>query len=157
MIQLNRGLARLTLTKLFFVAEFFYASGAVAIKCSIAVTLLRIADSRRRFVWTIWAIMGASLISCIVFCAGVGNICHPIERLWGATTEGSCDQRLNSNVSFFFSAIEILTDWALAILPGVLLWNVQMKAKIKFFVSILRSRTLSSCSVTTILFLYTTE
>ncbi|KAK8079035.1 hypothetical protein PG994_002842 [Apiospora phragmitis] len=33
-------------TKLFFIAEFFYAACTVLIKCSISVTLLRIADAR---------------------------------------------------------------------------------------------------------------
>ncbi|KFY00763.1 hypothetical protein V490_01210 [Pseudogymnoascus sp. VKM F-3557] len=123
--------------KLFFIAEFFYASGAAFIKCSIAITLLRIADSRRSFTWTIWVIMGATGISAIVFIAGIANICHPITTLWGETTTGSCNLKLNSDVSFFFSAIEIVTDFSLAILPAILLWNIQMKARVKFSVAII--------------------
>ncbi|KFY36228.1 hypothetical protein V494_05202 [Pseudogymnoascus sp. VKM F-4513 (FW-928)] len=123
--------------KLFFIAEFFYASGAAFIKCSIAITLLRIADSRRGFTWTIWVIMAATGISAVVFIAGISNICHPITTLWGETTTGSCNLKLNSDVSFFFSAIEIVTDFSLAILPAVLLWNIQMKAKVKFSVAVI--------------------
>lgn len=123
--------------KLFFIAEFFYASAAVLIKCSIAVTLLRIADARRRFTWTIWGIMIATAISAIIFIGGVANICHPITTLWGETTTGSCNLELNSNVSFFFSAVEIATDWSLAILPAFLLWNIQMKPKVKISVAII--------------------
>ncbi|KFZ04955.1 hypothetical protein V501_08804 [Pseudogymnoascus sp. VKM F-4519 (FW-2642)] len=123
--------------KLFFIAEFFYASGASFIKCSIAITLLRIADTRRSFMWTIWAIMAATAISAIVFIAGIANICHPITTLWGETTTGSCNLKLNSDVSFFFSAIEIVTDFSLAILPAILLWNIQMKARVKFSVAII--------------------
>lgn len=63
--------------QLFFIAEFFYASGAVAIKCSIAVTLLRIAASRGHFVYSIWAVMIATVLSAIIFMIGVANICHP--------------------------------------------------------------------------------
>ncbi|KAH8649746.1 hypothetical protein BGZ60DRAFT_389470 [Tricladium varicosporioides] len=124
-------------TKLFFIAEFFYASGAVAIKSSIAVTLLRIADSRRRFVYSIWGIIIATIISALIFIIGIANICHPITTLWGETTTGSCNLKLNSDVSFFFSAIEIFTDWSLAILPAVLLWNVQMKKNVKLSVAII--------------------
>ncbi|CZR65919.1 related to integral membrane protein [Phialocephala subalpina] len=134
-------------TKLFFIAEFFYASGAVAIKCSIAITLLRIADTRRQFVWVIWSIMIASFLSSVIFIIGVANICHPITTLWGETTTGSCNLKLNSDVSFFFSAIEIATDWALAILPGVLLWNIQMKSKVKASVAlILGMAAFASCA-----------
>lgn len=123
--------------KLFFIAEYFYASGAVAIKCSIAVTLLRIAATRRRFAWTIWGIIIATIISCIVFIAGISNICQPITTLWGETTTGSCNLKLNSDVSFFFSAIEIVTDWSLAVLPAALLWNVQMKSNVKLSVAVI--------------------
>jgi hypothetical protein len=123
--------------KLFFIAEFFYASGAVVIKCSIAITLIRIADSRRRFTWTIYGIMASTAISAIIFMIGVANICHPITTLWGQTTTGSCNLKLDSDVSFFFSAIEILTDWSLAILPAVLLWKIQMKTRVKVSVAII--------------------
>jgi hypothetical protein len=125
--------------QLFFIAEFFYASAAVTIKCSIAVTLIRIADTRRRFVWTIWGIMIATAISAIIFMIGIANICHPITTLWGETTTGSCDLKLNSDVSFFFSAVEIATDWSLAILPAALLWNIQMKSRVKLSVALILS------------------
>ncbi|TFA98211.1 hypothetical protein CCMA1212_009998 [Trichoderma ghanense] len=124
-------------TKLFFIAEFFYSSGTVFIKSSIAVTLLRIADARRRYKWTIWAVIISTIVSCIVFIAGISNICHPITTLWGETTTGTCNLQLNSDVSFFFSAIEILTDWTLAVLPAALLWGVQMKSKVKFSVAVI--------------------
>jgi hypothetical protein len=129
----------LTSFKLFFIAEFFYASGAAAIKGSIAVTLLRIADTRRRFVYPIWAIIGATTFSAIIFIIGVANICHPITTLWGETTTGSCNAKLNSDVSFFFSAIEITTDWALALLPAALLWHIQMKRTVKLSVAVILS------------------
>ena len=48
-----------------------------------------------------------------------------------------CVSMLVRNVSFFFSAIEILTDWSLALLPAVLLWNVQMKGRVKTSVAII--------------------
>ncbi|KAH8588981.1 hypothetical protein B0O99DRAFT_524156 [Bisporella sp. PMI_857] len=132
--------------KLFFIAEFFYASGAVAIKCSIAVTLLRIADARRRFVWTIWSIMISTAISAVIFILVIANICRPITALWGETT-GTCNLKLNSDVSFFFSAVEIATDWALAVLPAVLLWNIQMKRRIKVSVAmILSMAAFASCA-----------
>lgn len=74
--------------------------------------------------------MGISFASSLIFIIGIANICHPINTLWGETT-GVCNLKLNSDVSFFFSAIEIVTDFALAILPWVLLRNVQMKSRVK--------------------------
>ncbi|PQE31840.1 cation-transporting atpase 4 protein [Rutstroemia sp. NJR-2017a WRK4] len=133
--------------KLFFIAEFFYASSAVTIKCSVAITLLRIAGSRRHYVWTIWGIMATTGISAIIFMIVIANICHPITTLWGETTHGSCNAKLNSDVSLFFSVVEIFTDWALAILPAILLWNIQMKARMKVSVAcILGLAAFASCA-----------
>ncbi|KAK8112771.1 hypothetical protein PG984_013297 [Apiospora sp. TS-2023a] len=124
-------------TKLFFIAEFFYASCTVLIKCSISMTLLRIADARRRFVWTLWAVMGLTAIAAVIFILIIANICHPITMLWGATTEGTCSPSLNSTVSFFFSGVSIVTDLVLAILPGILLWNLRLKKTVKLSVMVI--------------------
>ncbi len=109
----------------------------MAIKSSIAITLLRIAATRKGFTYIIWFLIFASVAAAIIFITGIANICHPITTLWGETTTGSCNLKLNSNVSFFFSAIEILTDWSLAILPAVLLWNIQMKVNVKVSVAMI--------------------
>lgn len=106
------------------------------IKGSICVCLLRIADTRRRFVWSLWTIIAATTIAPVIFILTIANICHPITALWGETT-GVCNSSLNSNVSYFFSAVSIFTDWAIAILPGVLLWNVQMKRRVKGSVAVI--------------------
>lgn len=125
--------------KLFFVAELFYAACTALIKSSICVTLLRIADARRRFTWTLWATLAAAAMAAVVFIICVANICHPITTLWGETTTGECNPHLNSSVSFFFSAIAILTDFTLAIVPVFLLWNVQMNVRVKISVILMLS------------------
>jgi hypothetical protein len=61
---------------------------------------------------------------------------HPINTLWGASN-GTCNLKLNSDVSLFFSAIEIITDWSLALLPAILLWKVQMKSSVKISVAVI--------------------
>jgi hypothetical protein len=61
--------------QLFYIAEYFYSISAMFIKCSIAVTLLRIAPSDRRFTWSLWAIIGATCIAALAFVIGIANIC----------------------------------------------------------------------------------
>ncbi|KAH7397129.1 hypothetical protein BKA66DRAFT_408557 [Pyrenochaeta sp. MPI-SDFR-AT-0127] len=137
--QFARDLPPLTISrgiKYFYIAEYFYAVSAMFIKISVAVTLLRIAVARKPFVWTLWALIGATIIAALVFCIGIANICHPINTLWGES-KGTCNLQLNTNVSLFFSAIEILTDFSLSIMPAVLLWNVQMKGKVKSSVAVM--------------------
>ncbi|KAM5376453.1 hypothetical protein ACJZ2D_005507 [Fusarium nematophilum] len=135
-------------TKLFFVAQFFYSACTVPIKTSICVALLRIADSRRRFAWTIWAVIMMTSIAAVVFIIATANVCHPITTLWGETTTGTCNTKLNSSIGFFFSAVSIVTDWTMAILPGVLLWNVQMKTKVKLPVIVMLSLGVFASSAT---------
>lgn len=130
--------SKLTPWKLFYIAEYFYASCTLPIKGSICVCLLRIADTRRRFVWSLWIIIGATVIAPIIFIIAIANICHPITALWGET-EGVCTSSLNSDASYFFSAVSIFTDWAIALLPAVLLWNVQMKWRVKGSVAVILS------------------
>ncbi|EFW99960.1 cation-transporting ATPase 4 [Grosmannia clavigera kw1407] len=120
----------MTGTKLFYIAEYFYAGCTAPIKWSICVCLIRIAESRRAIVYVIWGVMGMSACATLIFIITIANICHPIQTLWGAA-HGTCNARLNSDVSFFFSAVSIVTDWTLATLPAFLLWNIQMKPRVK--------------------------
>ena len=124
------------MSQLFFIAEFFYASCTVPIKCSICVTLLRIATARRPYELFLYSLMVLVVASAIIFNVAVGNLCKPIEALWGEKP-GVCNPSLNSSVSFYFSAVAILTDWSLAIVPGFLLWNVQMKGRVKISVALI--------------------
>jgi len=141
------------LLQLFYIAEYFYAVGAMFIKISVAVALLRIAANRKPFKWGLWALIAATVIAAAVFCIGIANICtfvycptynactnclpgHPINTLWGES-KGVCNLQLNTNVSLFYSAIEIAADFSLSILPAILLWNVQMKTRVKSSVAIM--------------------
>lgn len=81
--------------------------------------------------------MALSFLSAVAFIVAIANIYRPITTLWGETTTGSCNIQLNGDVSYFFSAMEILTDGALALLPAVLLWNVQMRRRVKASVAVI--------------------
>lgn len=122
--------------QLFYIAEFFYASCTVPIKCSICVTLLRIATARRPYELFLYTIIALVITSVIIFNIAVGNLCQPVEALWGEKP-GVCNANLNSSVGFFFSAVAIVTDWSLAIVPGFLLWNVQMRGRVKISVALI--------------------
>jgi hypothetical protein len=61
---------------------------------------------------------------------------HPINTLWGESN-GTCNLQLNTNVSLFYSAIEIAADFSLSIMPAILLWNVQMKGAVKASVAVM--------------------
>lgn len=126
----------LCVRQIFYIAEFFYAACTVPIKGSICVCLVRIADARRRFVWSLWGLVALQTLAAIIFIITIGNICHPVTAMLGETA-GVCNANLNSHISFFFSGVSILTDLMLAILPALLLWPIQMKRRLKFSVVII--------------------
>ncbi|CAN9349984.1 unnamed protein product [Alternaria alternata] len=99
------------------------------VKISVAVALLRIAANRQFFTWGLRALIGATIVAALVFC-------HPINTLWGESN-GTCNLQLNTNVSLFYSAIEIAADFSLSIMPAILLWNVQMKGAVKASVAVM--------------------
>ncbi|KAF5024354.1 hypothetical protein F66182_3584 [Fusarium sp. NRRL 66182] len=99
--------------------------------------MLRICDARRRFVWTLWGVIAIMIITALIFILAIANVCYPIMTLWAETTHGTCNPRLDSTIGFFFSAVSILTDWTLAILLGILLWNIQIKPRVKLSVGLM--------------------
>jgi hypothetical protein len=62
--------------QLFYVAEYFYAVSAMFIKISVAVTLIRIAAGKIWLVWTLWGLIGVTIIAALVFCIGIANVCE---------------------------------------------------------------------------------
>jgi hypothetical protein len=77
---LNTCSAKLTGIQLFYIAEYFYAAGAMFIKISVAVALLRIAAAHPSFVWGLWGLIGITIIAALVFVIGIANICKSLLR-----------------------------------------------------------------------------
>lgn len=117
-------------TKYYFMAQFAYFSGTVPIKLSICVALLRIAGVNRAFSLTLHAVGVLTVLSAVVSIIVTANICHPASALWGEA-EGSCNYGMNSGVGYFFSAVSIVTDWTLAILPAFMVYKLQLKRSLK--------------------------
>jgi hypothetical protein len=82
--------------------------------------------------------MAVSSVSALLFILGLPHICHPIGALWGEVP-GKCNASLNSSLSYFLSVVSIVTDWALAGLPIFMLWNLQLKRRIKIYAAFILS------------------
>ncbi|KPA35828.1 cation-transporting atpase 4 protein [Fusarium langsethiae] len=80
----------------------------------------------------------------ITFVSGIGSMagivasCSPPSAFWDSST-GTCNALINTTAAYFISACSILTDFALAILPGFMLWKVQMRRSAKVSVAIILS------------------
>lgn len=110
----------------YYPAELIYVASSVPIRCSICVALIRISGIWRGCVWTLHAIMSLTVVNFVVFTVALLNVCKPISAMWDHGA-GTCNQHLNVAVSYFFSAVAILTDWTIAVLPIFLVWNIKMK------------------------------
>lgn len=121
-------------TKFYFIAQFAYVSCTVPIKLSICVALLRIAGVNRTYSRILYAVGALTILSAVIVIIVIANICHPAAALWGGA-EGTCNYALNSGIGYFLSAVSIVTDWTLAILPAFMLYSVQLKRSIKVSVA----------------------
>lgn len=116
--------------------QLFYVASTVPIKCSICVALLRI-TIRKRYIWSLYAIMFLSLIAALTTDIAVLAWCKPISATWDKRTGTCADPSVITNVSYFISTISIITDFSCAILPGFILQSVQLRLRIKASVAII--------------------
>ncbi|GME34007.1 cation-transporting atpase 4 protein [Neofusicoccum parvum] len=122
--------------KWFVHAQLIYCLTTIPVKCSICVSLLRIA-TKPGFRYALYAIIGITVISSGVFEIVIVTYCRPFAASWGGA-EGTCGApTTNANIGYFYSAECILTDWTLAVLPAFMLHDVQLKRRTKVSVSII--------------------
>jgi hypothetical protein len=120
----------------YFICQSFYCPTTIPIKFSICVALLRICGTRFIFKYSLWIIMFITALAGLGSMIGIVVSCSPTSAFWEPET-GTCNPTVNAAAAYFISACSILTDFALAILPGLMLWNVQLKRTIKVSVGII--------------------
>ncbi|KAL1799703.1 hypothetical protein ACET3X_000045 [Alternaria dauci] len=117
----------------------FYCTSIIFIKLSIAFMLNRIAGRRMVFIYINYAIMGLCAATNLAAILYIIFQCHPVEAAWRADlmAEGThCEPSVYlQNVYYFCTSVNIFTDWATALMPIALLWNVQMNRNTKISVA----------------------
>ncbi|KAE9990904.1 hypothetical protein EG327_000785 [Venturia inaequalis] len=125
-----------------------YVIGLAVIKSSICATLLRIAGSNKLYRASIFALLGLTVVTFLVTFVGILLLCQPVSGNW--TGKGKCaSMQTMIALSYTSTASTITTDLACVVVPGFMLWNVQMKPLKKASVFILLSFA-SIASITTI-------
>ncbi|KAI9054756.1 hypothetical protein LZ554_001905 [Drepanopeziza brunnea f. sp. 'monogermtubi'] len=124
--------------------EIPFVLSNMALRASIAIMLLRIAVHRihKIIVWTflIFAeVYGLIFILLFIF------QCNPVQYFWGRLKDngdgkGEClGGDILAIAGYIFSAIYSSTDWVMAIMPVLLMWNVQMNTRVKISVAMVLS------------------
>lgn len=98
------------------------------------MALLRIA-TKKIFKYILYGIMTITVLSSIAIDIVIISWCRPLPAAWGAVPGKCGPATTNANVGYFYLAVCILTDWMLAILPAVMLHDVQLKRRVKVSVA----------------------
>jgi RsiW-degrading membrane proteinase PrsW (M82 family) len=104
---------------------------AMFIKCAILLTMLRVTHDRYHKI-TLWIVIAVAIITGLIGVIGGLTVCHPIEKNWDPkATAAECAYGAVLVIGFVVTALIILTDFACAVLPILVLWNMQMDRKTK--------------------------
>ncbi|OTA99517.1 hypothetical protein M426DRAFT_27424 [Hypoxylon sp. CI-4A] len=111
--------------------QMHYACSSNLVKAGIAVALLRLTTNQRNFRLIILGI----LLSTPVFTAAVLIVlistCRPLGAQWDLTL-GSCGvHTVMAYLSYIFTAFTVILDWACAVIPYLLLKDLEMKRRVK--------------------------
>ncbi|KAH9221278.1 hypothetical protein DL95DRAFT_382157 [Leptodontidium sp. 2 PMI_412] len=119
-----------TARKCYFLAQAFYCVDAIFIKSGVCVGLIR-ASNKSTIRYPAYVVMAISSIAGISALVTVLRICTPIEAQWNPAAGKCLSPSVIVNISYFLSAVYILTDFSCVIIAVVLLWDVQLSWKIK--------------------------
>ncbi|KAH6886810.1 hypothetical protein B0T10DRAFT_490369 [Thelonectria olida] len=109
----------------------FYCLSMIASKLSIGVFLLRITVNKIH-TWIIYAAMFCTVVSGICFFFVTMFQCSPIPYFWDKDLPGHCIPiKVVIALAFIYSSFSVISDFIFAVLPGVIVWNLQMHRRAK--------------------------
>ncbi len=124
--------------ELAFLAIPVWTWSMTCIKTSVALSILRIKDSRRWkiFLYSVIALQAAYCIANTIF---VFQVCRPLSDWWDVTAiNPHCDDANTVHVmSTIGSVINIVTDLALSISPVTFLWTLHRPVRERILVCLL--------------------
>lgn len=86
-----------------------------------------------RFRVILWVSLASSVASAMLGFISVVALCTPLQYYWDQSIEdGWCaSAEIVTGMSYLVSIMSIITDWACALVPCVVVWNLQMRARLK--------------------------
>ncbi|KAI8937961.1 hypothetical protein NX059_005643 [Plenodomus lindquistii] len=109
----------------------FYSISMICSKLSIGFLLLRI-SIRRLHTYIIYAAMLTSIVAGGTFFFVCLFQCNPVSFMWNKRQQGTCIQNSVITVlGYIYSIFSIISDFTFAIIPGFLVWHLQLKRRAK--------------------------
>ncbi|KAK8008778.1 hypothetical protein PG991_011329 [Apiospora marii] len=123
----------------FFMFEVFYCVTIIPIKLSIGYMLVRIAQNRKVYIYAQYGIMAMFTVMNLIAALYIIFQCNPVSAAWDSElmAEGThCqDPAILADIYYATTAVNIFTDWATALMPIPLLWNVKLNRNAKVSVA----------------------
>ncbi|KAK7985135.1 hypothetical protein PG996_005622 [Apiospora saccharicola] len=123
----------------FFMFEVFYCITIIPIKLSIGYMLVRIAQNRKVYIYAQYGIMAMFTVMNLIAALYIIFQCNPVSAAWDSKlmAEGThCqDPAILADIYYATTAVNIFTDWATALMPIPLLWNVKLNRNAKVSVA----------------------
>ena len=135
----------------FFFFECFFCLSIIPIKLSVTFMLMRVAGPKRHYVTALWVMASLFIVMNLISFFYIVFRCDPVSFAWDTTTpEGSClPSRDLADIYYADTAVNIITDWFVALIPIPLLWNLKLNTNAKISVGFLLSlgilASLSAC------------
>jgi len=99
-----------------FIMQTMFCLASIPVKWAICFTLLRIAENRKVYEWSIYMIMAAVFLVMASTTIYEFFHCTPIQMNWKVVEGGSCHAQSNiTGFSFALSAVSIFSDWFCAL------------------------------------------
>lgn len=115
-----------------FLCYLLYSLSMICSKLSIGFLLLRI-SIKKIHTWILYAAMFTSVVAGATFFFVCLFQCHPVSYMWNKSTQsGTCvNNTVISVLAYTYSVFSIMSDFTFAIIPGFLVWHLQLKRRAK--------------------------
>ena len=115
-----------------WIGQVAYVPTSIAVKTSIAGTLLRLAFRRIHHI-ILWTVIGVTVAFNSAFCFVLVLQCRPVSYFWNRLEKGTCiDFNSLLVVAYVYSISAALCDFAMGILPIALVRKLNMNARAKW-------------------------
>ncbi|KAF5005915.1 hypothetical protein FDECE_7673 [Fusarium decemcellulare] len=109
----------------------WYACAMISTKISIGWFLLRVTTSKIHR-WVIYIAMASTAFSGTVFFFVTLFQCSPISFFWNKAQDGKCvNVEVIIALATLYSVTAVISDFIFAILPGIIVWKLQLHKKTK--------------------------
>lgn len=104
----------------------------ICCKLSIGYFLLRVTTNKLQR-WTIYIAMFSTALSGAIFFFVTLFQCHPISFFWDKEEDGTCVKPdIIIALATLYSVFAVISDFIFALLPGIIVWNLQLHKKTKY-------------------------